>query len=363
MLSLIMTAAPRKDVGESTFTATIPVVAREATGRQEEDMAWIIGIDEAGYGPNLGPFVMTAVGCRLPAEDLPPSGGLDLWARLSAMVRRGSERADGRLLVDDSKVVHSGSRGLLRLEQGVLATLGFDLDSTSTLAHLLGCTCHPNAIDHTDLAGEVWFTGTSPVPGLTTRPDLDALRTSFTRACEPAQLGPWQVHSVIVCPPRFNALTRAAGTKAAVTAYTLTRLLLTAIDATGADDLAFFIDKQGGRNSYAPLLQQGLPRGIVQVVEEGAQRSSYRVAGFGRAVRFTFEPRADSAHFCVALASMTSKYLRERFMSEFNAFWQARVPGLQPTAGYPGDAARFFEQVRPAARQLNLADDALWRER
>ena len=28
-------------------------------------MPWIVGIDEAGYGPNLGPFVMTAVASRV----------------------------------------------------------------------------------------------------------------------------------------------------------------------------------------------------------------------------------------------------------------------------------------------------------
>ena len=38
-------------------------------------MAWIIGIDEAGYGPNLGPFVMTATACRVP-DNL---GHFDLW--------------------------------------------------------------------------------------------------------------------------------------------------------------------------------------------------------------------------------------------------------------------------------------------
>ena len=43
-----------------------------------------------------------------------------------------------------------------------------------------------------------------------------------------------------------------------------------------------------------------------------------------------------------ALASMTSKYLRELAMRAFNEFWCGRVHDLAPTAGYPRDARRFF---------------------
>src|SRR5438874_2084541 len=80
---------------------------------------WLIGIDEAGYGPNLGPFVMTAVACRVP-EALAEA---DLWAVLRQAVRRPPEQDDGRLLVEDSKVLYSTARGLRDLETGVLATL------------------------------------------------------------------------------------------------------------------------------------------------------------------------------------------------------------------------------------------------
>jgi ribonuclease HII len=80
-------------------------------------------------------------------------------------------------------------------------------------------------------------------------------------------------------------------------------------------------------------------------------------------VRLTFEPRADSGHFCVALASMVSKYVRELLMREFNAFWQQHVPNLEPTAGYPGDSRRFFKAIRKTAKQLGIAEKALWRRK
>ena len=60
---------------------------------------------------------------------------------------------------------------------------------------------------------------------------------------------------------------------------------------------------------------------------------------------------------------MVSKYLREVLMLEFNTFWQSHVPGLKATAGYPGDAARFFDEIRPLAQRLGIPEAALWRRK
>src|SRR5437764_14956143 len=81
-------------------------------------MPWVVGIDEAGYGPNLGPLVQSAVALRLPDDD--PGG----WRHLRAHVRRCCDPDDGRVLVDDSKLVYAGKNGLAKLERGIAATIG-----------------------------------------------------------------------------------------------------------------------------------------------------------------------------------------------------------------------------------------------
>src|SRR5205814_1107134 len=122
-------------------------------------------------------------------------------------------------------------------------------------------------------------------------------------------------------------------------------------------------DKHGGRNHYSAVLQHAFEEGLVWAREEGAGRSTYEVIGLGRQVRVTFMPRADTAVFCVALASMLCEYLREVLMGVFDCFWLEKVPGLEPTAGYPGDALRFFEAIEPELAKLGIAKEQLWRAR
>jgi hypothetical protein len=318
-------------------------------------MPWVIGIDEAGYGPNLGPLVMTSVACKVPRELI----GTCLWRVLRGAVRRHGDANDGRVLVADSKVVYSSARGLLGLETGVLTALPLDgVNEPPSLAQYLKRLA-PSA--PSELAGERWYSGTSLLPVTATPGDCRTAAERFTAACHAAGVAWGLVRSVVVCPQRFNEILDRWGSKGAVLGHSLTELIRYNRESAGRAPLHFFVDKHGGRNTYAPMLQEAFPDGMVIAHEERAARSAYTVAGSAQEVRLTFQPRADAEHFCVALASMISKYLREVLMLEFNRFWQAQVPGLKPTAGYPADAGRFFAAIRPALRRLGLQETALWR--
>jgi hypothetical protein len=321
-------------------------------------MPWVVGIDEAGYGPNLGPLVMTSVACRVPEELV----GGDLWLALQPAVRRYFEPEDDRFIVEDSKRVYSTARGLLGLETGVAATVLPRVAGEGwCLADYVAWAC-PAA--HADLRREPWYSGACRLPLLAKADDLACAAQRFGEACAHRQITWGLVCSAVVCPSRFNEIIDRWDSKGAVLGYGLAELLaanLAALDPP--EPVWFWIDKHGGRNTYAAILQNAIPEGMVVAREEGRERSVYEVIGLPRAVRLTFEPRADANHFCVALTSMLSKYLRELLMLEFNRFWQTKVPGLRATAGYPGDAARFYQQILPAAASLGIPKTVLWRRR
>jgi hypothetical protein len=322
------------------------------------EMPWVIGIDEAGYGPNLGPLVMTTLAFRLPDGQ----EQRDLWTTLAGAVRRHPSDDDGRILVEDSKVVYSSTRGLAALETGVWAALASLLgDAGNTVADWLEELC-PRSL--AELAKEKWYRGTSLLPVEADATCCASAAELFRAVCVEQKILACCVRSVLVCPPRFNGLLESWGSKGAVLGQCLTELLqfCRGLDE-GDEPLSIVIDKHGGRNTYTGLLQTAFPDCFVMAREECMERSVYHVFGAEREITLSIEPRADANHFCVALASMISKYLRELLMLEFNHFWQKHVPGLKPTAGYPGDAARYFKAIRPAVRKLGLHEDAVWRRK
>ncbi|MBI3407410.1 MAG: hypothetical protein HY040_03515 [Planctomycetes bacterium] len=314
---------------------------------------WHIGVDEAGYGPNLGPFVMSVVAFRSPAADL--------WDSLKTAVRRHSDHEDGRVLVADSKLVHSSGKGLQLLESCVgpfLRVAGCANYADSTLGDLLK---HLSRSSHADLHAECWFHGKTGFPVEADSAELDAQTERIQAASENAGLSFGLIQSAIVCPPRFNALIERWDSKAAVLGICLADLLGECLKTPAKEPFEVVVDKHGGRNSYSALLQHAFPDGMVLAREEGAARSIYEVRGTSRKINITFMPRAEQASFCVALASMVSKYVREALMGEFNRFWLAKTPGLKPTAGYPGDAERFFRDILPALAGLGVSKEKIWR--
>jgi hypothetical protein len=327
-------------------------------------MPWRVGLDEAGYGPNLGPLVVASAACHVP--DGAPAC---LWKRLKRAVRKSDSTDDGRLLIDDSKKVNEGLTGFAKLEVGVLAALALDLsppyseagEIPATVLEYLSTVSLGDSLN--DLHAEPWFDPADSLPAAHEPAALSAVIAALADVSLAAQVRWGPLRSVVVPAPRFNRLLDEWRVKSGVVASAVIALLGAALELPGDDAIQINVDKLGGRNYYAPLLNEAFAGGWVRVICEGPTRCEYEIDGLGRPVSVGFEPRADGTHLNVALASMAAKYFREVCMRQFNRYWLEKVPGLKPTAGYPLDASRFYAAIRNVLASDGIEEKAVWRER
>jgi hypothetical protein len=319
-------------------------------------MPWLIGLDEAGYGPNLGPLLQTAVTVHVPERE--PS----LWERLSGVIRRADDENDGRVLIDDSKRVHDGPHGFRKLEASVLSLL---VSSRESLCRRWEEFLHGILIgtSRDDLAAEEWFNPDETLPLSCAEDELTTLAEQLRAAktLQNVKLGP--IFSLMVPAPRFNALLDQHQLKSVILAEGVIAFCTQARQLPGDDPLIFAVDKLGGRHFYTGLLQAAFPDGWVRTLREGPSECHYQILGLEREIHLYFQPRADSAHMTVAIASMVSKYLREVCMLQFNRWWAQRIPGIKPTAGYPTDATRFMAVIRPKLKEFGLEESRIWRRK
>jgi ribonuclease HII len=321
-------------------------------------MMSLIGTDEAGYGPNLGPLVVTATVWNIPSAH---TRG-DLYALLEDLVTsQPRDEGDSRLWIADSKTVFQSRNRLGPLERGVLAAWvatgaalprtwkglwsAFDQQITSSVT---GVPCYAYYDE--------------PLPVEADRSEIEGAAARLARGMSRLGISLAAIRPQVIFAGQFNRMLDAHHNKSTTLSRLTLDLVRDVLAVLSTQQTVVVCDKHGGRNRYAGLLQETFPDTLIEIYREGREESVYRMGPPDRRVEFRFTARGERA-LPAALASMVSKYLREMAMRAFNFFWCSRQANLRPTAGYPGDARRFMQQIADLQKRLRIDDALLWRRR
>jgi ribonuclease HII len=318
-------------------------------------VAYVLGIDEAGLSPVVGPLVVSGTLFKTSAAD----EGANFWRMLEGCICSRAREAAGRLIVADSKAVHKKG-DLTRLEEAVFSFLYSRGDRRITnLAQLLK---RINAsIEHEDypwyepekldLPTKAWD-NTARRHGRTLRKAMRNEEMAFVAAyCEPVLAG------------RFNGDIARTRNKSTLEWERVSRIIYSALKVCGGENLTVCVDKLGGRERYDDLLEDVLGDAQPDRAKMGKDVSVYEYSRSGGRVRVLFIKSGEEKALPVALASMFSKYVRELFLIQLNEWFCERLPGLKPTAGYHKDGWRFVNETKSYREENGIQEKLLVRSR
>jgi len=320
-------------------------------------VAILAGIDEAGFGPLLGPLVVSGVAFRVPDDLI----NRCLWRALKGSCTNRAQRGGRKLPVADSKVLYRSRDGLSHLERSALVMLAarecrpgtwrglLDVVAPGASVRLDQCSWYADADVSLPVGGSIGDVGTQ---GNALRRDLRGARCEFLGAL---------VESLDV--PAYNRLVTSTRNKAVVLLGQTLRIVDRIMKSFPSERIRFYVDRQGGRTHYREVLMTAVSGASLTIMEESESRSAYRLDVGAQRYEVDFSTEGESRHFPVALASIYSKYLRELYMHRFNEYWCGRVPGLTPTAGYYTDAQRWLREWEASPEAATIDRDQLVRRR
>ncbi len=323
----------------------------------------VAGIDEAGLGPLLGPLTMGVAAFRVPAG----RAEADLWDLLKAAVC-DQRPSDDRLWIADSKAVFQRTaKGFARLETTVLASLA-QLDAFGrapvSAADLLACGPGPFQTAAKDLAEHPWY-GELPadLPSAADALDVQRQARRLGEALQTSGVTLLEAGLRLLPAAALNRSFDATGSKSR-TAWDQVALALGALWRDhGEEGVLAWVDRQGARKRYGPLVGEICPGARVEILRETDTDCAYRLSHGTRHMELRFMVRAEERALPVALASCLAKYGRELAMEAFNAYFAALSPELKPTAGYVTDARRWLRDAESTLAAADLAPRTLVRER
>jgi ribonuclease HII len=319
-------------------------------------MAVLVGIDEAGFGPILGPLVVSSSSFSVPHNLI----GADLWQILRNSLSNKRKHLAGRLLICDSKKAYSKSLGTKHLARTVLACLKCLSQEPATLTELIKLLC-PDCLErlgdypwHRE-AGGCRISADSSDIALASAVLADDLTANGIKLLE--------LKSCCLDVAQYNKMVGIVKNKSRVLFTAASQLIKNAFDNFAADELQIIVDRQGGRMRYRADLQRMFEGMELKILSESPSASSYELQSDEKKMRLHFVVGADERFLTVSLASMVSKYLRELLVANINRYFAGHYAELKPTAGYWKDGLRFIEDLKTNIPHIRYDPEQLVRSR
>jgi len=319
-------------------------------------MAVLAGIDEVGYGPILGPLVVSASVFSIPE----PLLKADLWQHLRKSIALKKKHLAGRLLITDSKKAYSRTAGIRHIQRTTLAVLRCLGTEPTDLNCLLTFLC-PDCPER--LKTYPWYCNPDGIgiPLDYDSADVKIASDVFTSDMAQHDIRLLGIQSHCLDVAHYNKLVAAVKNKASVLFSTTAALIKSIWDNCPGENVQVIVDRQGGRSRYRKNLQRMFSDLDLAVINESQNSSSYELKNAERKMRIHFVIKADQRYMPVCLASMVSKYVRELLVARINNYFLSRHEKLKPTAGYFKDGRRFIADIKTYVPNIKYDSNLLVR--
>lgn len=291
----------------------------------------VVGIDENGFGPRLGPLVVTAslvvvkdVGHLLQSsfkesKKICSSGRMEECERIALSFHRliyGSTPSSASKYLSD--IVYS--------QEG---------DCSSPLPH-----CLPDF----------------PLPCWTSESDLTEDRAqTFLKEIYVDLL---EIRSIVICPGRFNEKLGTFSSKHHLEYALFEELIMYFTKQYQKEKVLFLCGRIGSTKDYSPFFNR-FPLILGSPQREG---ETWYLLPDDSEVRFITD--GDEKYFPIALSSVVGKYIRELFIEQMNRYFRSYLPYLPYCSGYINPVTkRFIEETKNFREEMGIPDRCFIRER